>query len=250
MSDTSKAILLVADISGFTGFMKLHAVSSSHAKQIVIRLLKSVIDVSKPPLKLAEVEGDAVFFYALSSEKELKKTAQQVKAQVLRFFQSFERELGILRQMNICVCDACTKVDQLQLKQVIHQGEVSIEKIEKFEKLFGFDVIIVHRMLKNSVPSHEYLMMTDESYKNFEDFYGVQPEHRIEQFEGVGDVETLVFYPAELLKRMPSITSETTAVRRVPLSERVMWTSRLVGRAIVDLLGISKVKGTFGNLPA
>jgi hypothetical protein len=39
MSDTSKAILLVADISGFTNFMKLHALSTNHAKQIVVRLL-------------------------------------------------------------------------------------------------------------------------------------------------------------------------------------------------------------------
>jgi hypothetical protein len=39
MSDTSKAILLVADISGFANFMKLHALSTNHAKQIVVRLL-------------------------------------------------------------------------------------------------------------------------------------------------------------------------------------------------------------------
>jgi hypothetical protein len=229
--------------------MKLHALSTNHAKQIVVRLLKTVIFASKPPLKLAEVEGDAVFFYAPSSPDNLKKTSEQVKSQVLKFFQRFNEEIEILKQMNLCSCDACAQVGKLQLKQVIHQGDVSIEKIERFEKLFGLDVIIVHRMLKNSVPSHEYVMMTDESYKNFEDFYGVQPERRVEQFEGVGDVETLVFYPAELLKRSPSIASETPSLRRVPLSERVMWTSRLVARTVMDLLGIAKVKGTFDNLP-
>lgn len=250
MGDTSKAILLVADISGFTNFMKLHALSSNHAKQIVVRLLKTVIFASKPPLKLAEVEGDAVFFYAPSSPNNPKKTAEQVKSQVLKFFQRFNEEIETLKQMNLCSCDACAQVGNLQLKQVIHEGDVSIERIEKFEKLFGLDVIIVHRMLKNSVPSHEYVMMTDESYKNFEGFYGVPPEHRVEHFEGVGEVGTQVFYPAELLKQTASAASNSPSVRKVPLSERVMWTSRLVGRTVVDLLGISKVKGTFSNLPA
>ncbi len=57
MSGTSKAVLLVADISGFTKFMQMHAVSTSHAKQIVVRLLKSLMKASKPPLKVAELDG-------------------------------------------------------------------------------------------------------------------------------------------------------------------------------------------------
>jgi hypothetical protein len=62
MGADSKAILLVADISGFTKFMKLHAISTSHAKQIIVRLLKSLMKASKPPLKVAELEGDLFSF--------------------------------------------------------------------------------------------------------------------------------------------------------------------------------------------
>ncbi len=250
MSGTSKAFLLVADISGFTNFMKSHAVSTNHAKQIVVRLLKSVIDVSKPPLKLAEIEGDAVFFYAISSPRDLKKTADQVKTQVVKFFQSFKQEIEHLKQIQLCKCNACANVGKLQLKQVIHQGDVSIEKIEQFEKLFGLDVIIVHRMLKNSVPSHEYVMMTGETYHSFESFYGATPERRVEQFEGVGEVETLVFYPAAWAQSIPSTTSPMRVHQRPSVFEKIGWTLRLTLKSALQVLGLAKVKGTFNNLPA
>ena len=71
---TAKSILLVADISGFTDFVQHHARSASHARQIVVRLLKSVIDAARPPLKVGELEGDAVFFYALGdTESHLRR---------------------------------------------------------------------------------------------------------------------------------------------------------------------------------
>jgi Protein of unknown function (DUF2652) len=81
----TRALLLVADISGFTNFMKLHAVSTSHAQQIIVRLLKAIMNVAQPPLKVAEIEGDAVFFYAPWGEESLSRTASLVKAQIPLF---------------------------------------------------------------------------------------------------------------------------------------------------------------------
>jgi hypothetical protein len=244
MAADTKAILLVADISGFTKFMKLHAISTSHAKQIIVRLLKTLMKTSKPPLKVAELEGDAVFFYALSSKEDLKKTAEKVKAQVIEFFSTFNKELAILSKMHACVCDACTRVSDLKLKQVIHEGEVEIEKIAQFEKLFGLDVIVVHRMLKNSVPSHEYVMMTHPVFKSFVDFYGLNPEHRTEDFEGVGNVETLVFYPSEAVGKV-----QTKEVKP-SLREKLSWVFKVVPYTFVDLFGFGKPKAEFKNLPA
>jgi len=244
MNGTSKAILLVADISGYTKFMLLHAISTSHAKQIIVRLLKSLMQASKLPLRVAELEGDAVFFYALSSEKDVKRTADQVKEQVVKFFSAFNREIAELNQMKTCVCDACTKVADLKLKQVIHIGDVAIEKIEKFEKLFGIDVILVHRMLKNSVPSREYIMMTDPMYTTLVDFYGLSPERRTETFEGVGEVETLVFYP----NRLNDQTIEIEKVRPA-FQARLAWWLKTTSQTFLDLLGLRKIKGAFNNLP-
>ena len=55
--------LLIADIAGYTRFMKFHQASLAHAQDIVAQLLEAVIDATQPHLKLAKLEGDAAFFY-------------------------------------------------------------------------------------------------------------------------------------------------------------------------------------------
>ncbi|MFN0159055.1 MAG: DUF2652 domain-containing protein [Bacteroidota bacterium] len=247
MSDTTKAVLLVADISGFTNFMRQHVISVNHAKQIVIRLLKSLMQTARPPLKVAELEGDAVFFYALSSEKDMEKVTTQVKEQMVKFFAAFKKEMDAINNVKTCVCDACDHVHDLKLKQVVHVGEVAVEKIDRFEKLFGMDVILVHRMLKNSVPSKEYVMMTNPVYERIHDFYGLEPERRLESFEGVGDVETLVFYPAQLPHRAEEAESVT---QPASFSEKTSWRMWLSLGFVLDFLRISRIKGAFNNFPA
>ena len=245
MNGTSQAILLVADISGYTKFMRLHAMCVSHAKQMIVKLLKAIMNASGPPLKVAELEGDAVFFYALSSDKDIKGAAYQVKGQVLKFFSAFKSELTALEQLKLCTCNACTHVGEMELKIVIHAGEVAIERIEKFKKLFGVDVILVHRMLKSSIPSHEYVMMTDPMFAAFVDFYGLTPERFKQEFDGIGEVETLVFYPSPLLAATQNVHVESP----VPsLSKTFAWKVKMHSRTLFDLLGIHTIKGTFNNL--
>ena len=57
------ALLVIADIGGYTAFMKAHKKSLAHAQDVVARLLEAVIDAA-PNLTLLEIEGDAAFFYA------------------------------------------------------------------------------------------------------------------------------------------------------------------------------------------
>ena len=58
-----QALLVIADIRGYTPFMKAHWTSLAHAQDVVARLLEAVIDVA-PSLTPLEIEGDAAFFYA------------------------------------------------------------------------------------------------------------------------------------------------------------------------------------------
>ncbi len=245
MGDTTKAVLLVADISGYTKFMRQHVISVNHAKQIVVRLLKAIMQTSKPPLKVAELEGDAVFFYALSSEKDIERTATQVKEQMVQFFSVFKKEMEEINGVQTCACDACDHAHDLKLKQVVHLGDVAIEKIDRFEKLFGLDVILVHRMLKNSVPSKEYVMMTNPVYESIHDFYGLEPEYRRESFEGVGDVDTLVFYPGLLAH-----SGADTATQPASILTKISWRIWLSWGFLWDFLGINRIKGIFKNVPA
>ena len=71
--------LLIADISGYTEFVKLHNLAKkpifgaalakgfeSHATTIVADLLETVIDAVEPSLRLNKLEGDAAFFFSSS----------------------------------------------------------------------------------------------------------------------------------------------------------------------------------------
>ncbi len=244
MPEPSNTILLIADISGYTKFMNQHSVSLSHAKQVIVRLLKALMAASRPPLKVAELEGDAVFFYARANNNDIDKVAAQVKKQIVDLFTAFKKELRAIDSLRTCSCDACDHVHDLQLKQVIHAGNVEVEKISRFEKLFGLDVIIVHRMLKNSVDANEYIMMTDPMYNSMKDFYGLAPERRTEAFEGVGEVETLTFYPR-------NIRADSTAVQQSSPSyaQKLLWRIGITINTFRDIWGLEPYKGRFQNLP-
>ena len=233
---TPQGILLISDISGYTEFVRRHARSASHARQITVRLLKAIVSASRPPLSVAELEGDAVFFYALGSEEELPELAKQVKDQIPRLFRAFAWELKILSSGPKCSCHACSCIKALRLKQVVHAGEVAVEKIGRFEKLFGLAVIIVHRMLKNSVPAREYLMLSEPAFSNFDDFFGLEPERRLVELEGIGQHEMMVFY-AEQLASVQDELEKTEGPLPDPSPFQILrWKLGLGARTILDLV--------------
>lgn len=195
---THKALLVIADISGFTRFMKSHENSADHAMQVVVELLKAVIAAAAPPLKLMEVEGDAAFFYAIRKDggDDMADLAA-IKKQVVNFFRTFYHTLRRLCALYPCARNA----KDLRLKVVIHAGEAALEHIHGFDKLFGMDVILAHRLLKNSVPAQEYVLMTEAAYNWLGDFQQLEPMRQAEYCEGIGVVETAVFYlPAQLIR--------------------------------------------------
>ncbi|HYE94863.1 MAG TPA: DUF2652 domain-containing protein [Rubricoccaceae bacterium] len=235
---TTPAVLLVADISGFTRFMRLHALATSHARQIIVRLLEALVHAAQPPLTVAELEGDAVFFYAPAPDGDLDRVAAEVKTQVLRLFRAFEQEAAALAAAPLCVCEACLSVRDLKLKQVAHAGEVAVEKVGgRFEKLFGIDVIVVHRMLKNSVPSPEYVMLTEPAFAAGAGFHACEPERRTEVFEGIGPTETLVVY-------RPALDGPLAALTDVPapptLPATLGWKLKMHARTIAELLRLRR----------
>jgi hypothetical protein len=232
----TKGILLVADISGYTDFVRQHARSASHARQIVVRLLKSMISESGPPLTVGELEGDAVFFYALGDEQEFPVMAKQVKDQIPRFFRAFTKALKVLSTEPRCSCEACSSVGSLRLKQVVHTGEVAVEQIDRFEKLFGLDVIVVHRMLKNTVPAKEYLMLSEAAFKTFKGFFDLEPERRIEDLDGVGEMPMMVFYGDQLQAMQRDLEEREGPIPEPTLFEILRWKIGVKARTLVDLL--------------
>jgi hypothetical protein len=76
-------------------------------------------------------------------------------------FVAFHRRLRDMQAVTTCPCSACANIGMLKLKFVVHHGKFSRQRLGTVEQLHGTDVIVAHRLLKNSVPSKEYLLVTE-----------------------------------------------------------------------------------------
>ena len=65
MSDVGEGYLVLADVSGYTGF--LAGIELEHASGILAELIQEMLDGLTPPLELAGIEGDAVFAHGPGS---------------------------------------------------------------------------------------------------------------------------------------------------------------------------------------
>jgi hypothetical protein len=153
------AFMLIADIGGYTRFMKMHRMSLAHAHEIIARLLETVIDSARG-LTLAKLEGDAAFFYLPCSTSD-KTNLEFLSDQVATMHSAFHRHIKEMIASNICMCDACQQIENLRIKFIGHFGEAAIHKVKHLTELAGVDVILLHRLLKNNVPVPEYLLMTE-----------------------------------------------------------------------------------------
>jgi hypothetical protein len=216
--------LVIADISGYTKFIRNPRTSLLHAEQIITDLLDAVIDESKHPLQLNKLEGDAALLYAVCGDGSVRATVD-VLNQVKLFFDAFRmRQNGIIADGDGgCGCDACTNVASLRLKVVMHVGDVLFKRIRHFEEMAGEPVILVHRLLKNSIVSAEYLLMTEE----FAAASGCgEGELSEEACEGFDRQKVRVIYPNTPAPRsvchMP-VTKVVPKARAYVLSARSHW---------------------------
>jgi len=115
---------------------------------------------------------------------------------ILQFFRIFSNKVGQLTLASFCKCTACTNVEQLKLKIVVHSGRAVLYQIGNFIELSGPDVIVVHRLLKNSVLSDEYILLTESAYADLA-FPDELVERSRERYDDVGTIETYVYFPPE-----------------------------------------------------
>ena len=111
-----------------------------------------------------------------------------------------------------------------------------MEKIGRFEKLFGLAVIIVHRMLKNSVPAREYLMVSESAFSNFDGFFGLKPERRVVEVDGIGEHRTMVFHAGQLASVQERLDNEEGPIPDPSLFQVLSWKLRVLVRTLLDLV--------------
>ena len=232
-------IMVLADISGYTRFIRYHRVSLIHAEKIITELLESVIASSSTPLILHELEGDAVTFYAIDDGN--TSCGREVFRQVQSFFTAFRKREGeLISECSLCECDACNLVGQLKIKVVIHKGEAVFIRLRQFTKIAGEDVILAHRLLKNSVPSNEYILMTEPFIEATPSLKELPLEPRTEQIKGLDNIPVYVLSfnqmsPVEKIGRSLLNKIIMTIKNEVYLVKRLLVRSRKKYKSLQDV---------------
>jgi hypothetical protein len=149
--------LLLADISGYTGFLQqvaeVHSDDAFAGGQVpdayglVSSLLDGIIERVVPPFTLSKVEGDAVFAFARDDE-DLPRGAALLDC-LSACYRSFRDRLEGAKEIWMCRCAACARVDGLDLKFVLHAGGYVVQSIGGGRELVGPEVVMAHRLLKN-----------------------------------------------------------------------------------------------------
>ena len=171
----SHSLLFIPDISGYTNFIQTTEVE--HSQHVISELLEILIDANISGFELAEIEGDALFFY---KENEVI-SSEMLLAQAETMFTAFYSHLKLLETNRICPCKACASAPALKLKIISHCGELQFISVKGTRKPFGAEVIEVHRLMKNSVPGDNYLLIS----KNLETGLGLPENYKSKLFEFV-----------------------------------------------------------------
>ena len=163
--------LLLADISGYTGFMagveEAHGVDFSAgipaAYSVLADLLGAVIEGVAPDFALVKLEGDAVF--AVAPAAGLDGQGDRVLGKLGEMYRSFIDGRTRAIPANDHVCVACPAVAYLDLKVVLHRGHAVRQTVGSGSDLLGPAVTVAHRLLKNTIRSRigsrPYLFLTD-----------------------------------------------------------------------------------------
>lgn len=236
-----RALLLIADIGGYTKFMTVHRINLAHAQEVVAQLLETVIDAAGSKLELAKLEGDAAFFWAKLPDTPRAGELDALGRRVVEVRQAFLARRGDLDVNRLCTCDGCVQANQLTLKFVAHVGEVALQKVKRFTELAGVDVIFVHRLLKNSVPVREYVLMSEPVFERLEPELKAQAQTSPEELEGLGTVTT--HYVDLALADAAALAAPKRS------GPRALWQwLRMTWRALPYMLGLKKACEGFRNL--
>jgi len=189
MGDTVRqGCLVLADIGNYTAY--LTSVELAHSHDILADLVGVVAGLLCPPLRLEKLEGDAVFCAARAEQAlDSAELLDAIEATYL----AFARRRRTISLSSSCTCDACRKTPELELKFCAHHGSFVEHDVAGSRELVGGDVIVAHRLLKNSVvETHDtrgYALLTDACA----DALGISGlRAHIERYDDVGEISCRV----------------------------------------------------------
>ena len=93
---SERALLLIADIGGYTEYMRTHRMSLAHAEVNTARLLEAVIDAAGD-FDLIEIEGDAAFLSRQADTLDDDATVAAMTQAVVDMHRAFHASAGTSR---------------------------------------------------------------------------------------------------------------------------------------------------------
>lgn len=186
-------LFVIPDIGGYTNFMLAHQEAPEYAQKVIRQLMDAMLKEKEIPLKISTVEGDALFLYAAKGgDASWEEEKDTVANTVENFFVAFYAETKKLMSEKECGCNACADIESLGIKIIVHSGRAMLDRLDQFTTVNGVDVIIAHRLLKNSLQG-EYLLVTKAA---FEACRFPRPERFVphqETYKDVGVIEAFVY---------------------------------------------------------
>ncbi len=172
----AQTLLFITDISGYTKYIA----GAGHEEGLrrAQDMLKIILQANTLKLQLCEIEGDAIFFYANGRNL---PTATSLLHQIRKTYDAFYRYLS-----------AHGLEHELGLKFFIHTGLCEEMPIGGRTKLFGLDVIKIHRLMKTVQDRIDYVLITEEAAAQL----SLQLSHHdrgVAEFPHLGSIEYVVY---------------------------------------------------------
>ncbi|MEZ5558165.1 MAG: DUF2652 domain-containing protein [Pseudomonadales bacterium] len=232
-----RLIVVLADISGYTRFMIENRTSAVHGQLCINSLIEAILAHVDIPLTLQEIEGDAVFLYARhpGTESGWAGMLKEISEKLDRFFEAFIAETGISAESTPCACAICRNADKLGLKIIVHVGDAVFHDVAGRSQVSGPDVILAHRLLKNSVDSNDYLLLTERAYQAMLADLKGEFEPHAERYEGFGNVTAFVRrLDQRVLDARDAIYRMSEADAQHAVGEYIGWVRRHIDRAVLQ----------------
>lgn len=197
----SKGCFVIADITGYTAF--LTGSELDHAQDILKSLFDTLLEQLKPPLIISNFQGDAILSYIPEGGILQGQTVLELVENV---YFAFLRKRENIQHATTCTCRACANIHSLDLKFFVHHGEYVLQDMQGKSELNGPDVIIAHRMMKNTVKEETglraYALFTDAAVQTL-GLGGmcVQMQAHTESYEHIGDVAMWIYSLADAWQR-------------------------------------------------
>ena len=222
----SNATILIPDISGFTEFMT--RTELSHGTRAINMLIDAIVNAVGDEYEVAEIEGDAV----LMIKKGPVPSQKDILDICLKIFNGFHFQRKWMQDYKVCPCGACLAIEHLTLKFIVHHGALAELKVGRFIKQSGTEMIVAHRLLKNSIGNNEYLLLTEKLLQQAADsseMTEMQWSSSFDEYSSIGQIDYRFALLNEARKNVPeppapqnNYRTDNTPFLKVPIGANNM----------------------------